>query len=65
MPGFTNTREDGLETLIVRWLTDHNGYEEGTNADYDKEYAVDTTRLFRFLLDTQPRQMAQLGGGDF
>ena len=41
MPGFTNTREDGLETLIVRWLTDHNGYEEGTNADYDKEYAVE------------------------
>lgn len=61
MPGFTNTREDGLETLIVRWLVEHNGYEEGTNADYDKEYAVDTTRLFRFLQDTQPRQMAQLG----
>ena len=36
MPGYTNTREDGLETLIVRWLTDHNGYEEGSNADYDK-----------------------------
>ena len=61
MPGFTNTREDGLEALIVRWLTNHNGYEEGTNADYNKEYAVDTTRLFRFLQDTQPRQMEQLG----
>ena len=61
MPGFTNTREDGLETLIVRWLVEHNGYEEGTNADYNKEYAVDETRLFRFLLETQPRQMEQLG----
>ena len=56
----TNTRESGLETLIVKWLIDQNGYEEGTNADYDKEYAVDTTRLFRFLQDTQPEQVEKL-----
>ena len=58
---FTNTKEDGLETIIVRWLVDHNGYEEGTNADYNKEYAIDETRLFRFLQDTQPDQMEKLG----
>ena len=29
---FTNTRENGLETLIVKWLVEQNGYEEGTNA---------------------------------
>ena len=51
---FTNTRENGFETLIVNWLVEHNGYEEGSNADYNKEYAIDETRLFRFLQDTQP-----------
>ena len=58
---FTNTRENGFETLIVNWLLEHNGYEEGSNADYNKEYAIDETRLFRFLQDTQPAQMGKLG----
>lgn len=61
MAGFTNTKESGLETLIVKWLVEHNGYEEGSNADYNKEYAIDETRLFRFLKDTQPDQMDKLG----
>ena len=55
---FTNTKESGLETLIVKWLVEHNGYEEGSNADYNKEYAIDETRLFRFLQDTQPNGQA-------
>ena len=58
---FTNTKEDGFETLIVKWLVEHNGYEEGTNADYNKEYAIDETRLFRFLQDTQPTEIEKLG----
>ena len=58
---FTNTKESGLEALIVKWLVEHNDYEEGTNADYNKEYAIDETRLFRFLKDTQPDQMDKLG----
>lgn len=61
MTTFTNTKENGLETLIVNWLVEHNGYEEGTNADYDKEYAIDETRLFRFLEKTQPKQFKLLG----
>ena len=61
MSAFTNTKESGLEALIVKWLVDNNGYEEGTNADYNKEYAIDETRLFRFLQDTQPDQMDKLG----
>lgn len=61
MPEFTNTKESGLEALIVKWLVEQNGYEEGTNADYNKEYAIDETRLFRFLQDTQPSQMDKLG----
>lgn len=58
---FTNTKENGLESLIVKWLVEQNGYEEGSNADYNKEYAVDETRLFRFLQDAQPKEMDKLG----
>lgn len=58
---FTDKTEKGFETLIVNWLVEQNGYEQGTNDDYSKEYAVDETRLFRFLNDTQPREMAKLG----
>ena len=57
----TNTWENGLETLIVKWLVEHNGYEEGANSDYSKEYALDETRLFRFLEETQPDEMEKLG----
>ncbi len=57
----TNTKESGFEALIVNWLVEHNGYEEGSNADYNKEYAIDETRLFRFLQDTQPEQLEKLG----
>ena len=58
---FTDTKEKGFETLIVDWLAQHNGYEEGANSDYDKEYAIDETRLLRFLRDTQPTEIAKLG----
>ena len=58
---FTNTKESGFETLIVKWLVEHNGYEEGSNSDYNKEYALDETRLLRFLQDTQPEEMEKLG----
>lgn len=56
----TNTRENGFETLIVDWLTNQNKYEQGKNDDYNKDYAVDEVRLFRFLMDTQADKMAQL-----
>lgn len=58
---FTNTKESGLEALIVKWLVEHNDYEQGTNADYNRDYAIDETRLFRFLKETQPDEMDKLG----
>lgn len=58
---FTDKTERGFETIIVNWLVEQNGYEQGTNDDYNKEYAVDEPRLFRFLNDTQPWEMAKLG----
>ena len=36
----SNTKENGFETLIVNWLVNENGYEQGTNADYNQEYAI-------------------------
>ena len=56
----TNTKEAGLETLIVKWLIEQNSYEQGENKDYNSEYAIDEVRLFRFLESTQPEQMAKL-----
>lgn len=57
----TNTREIGLESLIVDYLAHNNGYEQGQNSDYNKEYAIDETRLFRFLKDTQLDKLEKLG----
>ena len=56
----TNTRENGFETLIVDWLVNQNHYEQGNNDNYNQEYAIDETRLFRFLLDTQKTYMDEL-----
>lgn len=57
----TNTKESGLETLIVDYLVNNNGYELGTNEDYNKDYAVDETRLIRFLKETQPEEVERIG----
>ena len=32
----TNTKESGLEALIVKWLVEHNGFEQGDSADYSR-----------------------------
>ncbi len=55
-----NVKENGFETLIVNWLTQQNGYEQGANTDYNREFAVDETQLFRFLQDTQPQAFKEL-----
>jgi type I restriction enzyme, R subunit len=56
----TNTKEAGIETLIVNYLVEKNGYELGSSADYNKDYAVDENRLLRFLQDTQPAAVKQI-----
>jgi len=60
----TDTKEKGLESLIVQWLVEENGYEQGSNADYIRDFAIDETRLFRFLQETQPEQLKKLGVND-
>ena len=56
----TDTKEKGLEALIVDWLRNQNGYEQGLPNEYNKDYAIDEVRLFRFLNATQPEEMAKL-----
>lgn len=56
----TNTKENGFESLIVDYLVAQNHYEQGTNSDYNKEFAIDETRLFRFLQATQPDKLEML-----
>lgn len=49
----TNISEMNLEDMILAYLRDKQGYEEGTTNDYVKNYALDTERVKRFLLSTQ------------
>ena len=56
-----NIRESGLEDIIVQHLLTANGYEQGSNEDYCREYAIDETRLFRFLSKTQPEEWNKAG----
>ena len=59
----TNTKEIGLESIIIDHLVSVNGYEQGQNSDFNKEYAIDETRLLHFLEATQPNEFAKLGIG--
>lgn len=54
-----NTNETGLEALIVNWLRDQNGYEQGTPHDYDKDFALVTAWVERFITETQPEKVKQ------
>ena len=56
----TNTKENGFETLIVQSLVNDAGYEQGDSAEYNKDYAVDEGRLFRFLQSTQAEKLKEL-----
>ena len=49
----TDMSEKGLEKVIVDYLVDSNGFERGVTTEYNKDYAIDEGRLFRFLQDTQ------------
>ena len=50
-----NKFEEHIEDYIL-----NSGYIKGNPKDYDKEFAVDTTQLFKFLEDTQPEKLQKL-----
>ena len=53
----TNVSEMNLENMILAYLRDKQGYEEGASNDYVKDYALDTERVKRFLLSTQKQKV--------
>ncbi|WP_270487449.1 type I restriction endonuclease subunit R [Butyricimonas synergistica] len=52
----TDTSEKNLEIILVSYLCDSQGYEKGFSEDYNKNYALDTERVKRFILSTQKKK---------
>ena len=57
----TDVSEKQLETILVEYLRDVQGYEQGVSDDYSKDYALDTARVKRFLLSTQRQKVENTG----
>ena len=55
----TNTKEGGLEAIIVNHLRDVNGYVEGMSDLYSKDEAIVKSWLETFLVATQPDKVAR------
>lgn len=53
----TDTSEKNLESILVNYLRDVQGYEEGISENYNKDYAFDTERVKRFILSTQEKKV--------
>ena len=53
----TNVSEKQLETILVDYLREVHQYEQGVSEDYNKDYALDTARVKRFLLSTQKKKV--------
>lgn len=56
----TDTSEKGLETLITQYLCLVNGFEERHFDQYNRSECVDEELLFKFLEETQPKEVAKL-----
>ncbi|MDA8405176.1 MAG: hypothetical protein M0Z56_13420 [Desulfobacteraceae bacterium] len=57
----TDTSEKGLISIIVASFVDEAGYVQGESKDYDREHAVDLSKLLQFLSATQPDTLENLG----
>jgi len=58
----TDTTEKGLESLIVNSLCSNgSGYVRGDPNNYDRDHAIDLTKLLGFLRETQPNVLERIG----
>ena len=57
---FSKTNEEALESSIEKYLLDNHGYIKGHSKDFNKEYAIDETRLFDFLEISQKDELDKL-----
>lgn len=55
-----DTTEKGLEDIIVDYLRDVNGYNQGGSSEYSKTYAMLPDRVEAFILRTQPEKAEEL-----
>jgi type I restriction enzyme R subunit len=55
------TKEIIFESEIEYSLIRDNEYIKGSPADFNREYAIDTAMLFRFLRESQPKEWDKLG----
>jgi type I restriction enzyme R subunit len=60
MAPYSDTSEKGLEALITQHLCLVNGFEERHFDQYNRTECVDEELLFRFLEETQPKEVAKL-----
>ncbi|MEM6752295.1 MAG: DEAD/DEAH box helicase family protein [Cyanobacteria bacterium P01_C01_bin.38] len=56
----SKTNEQALENCIETALVNRAGYEKGNPADFDREFAIDKEKFWRFLTTTQPEELAKL-----
>lgn len=54
-----DTSEKGLEKIIVDWLREKNGYEQGEPTMFNKDYALVDSWVERFVSETQPEKVKQ------
>ncbi|OQZ00134.1 MAG: DEAD/DEAH box helicase [Candidatus Brocadia sp. UTAMX2] len=59
----TDMSEKGLETLIAHSLINEAGYVPGDPKDYDREHAVDFSKLMVFVKASQPKAFEALSLG--
>lgn len=55
-----DTSEKGLEDIIVDYLRDVNGYNQGGSSDYNKTYGLLPDRVEAFIRATQPDKASEL-----
>jgi type I restriction enzyme R subunit len=56
----SQTNEQALENCIETALVGGARYEKGDPADFDREFAIDRDKFWRFLETTQPEELAKV-----
>ncbi len=56
----SQTNERALENCIETSLIQGSRYEKGNPADFDREFAIDREKFWRFLETTQPKELDKL-----
>lgn len=56
----SQTNEAALETIIEQYLVNQNGFYQGHPSNFNKQFAIDTERLWDFLKETQASELTKL-----